>query len=152
MKFLSYGKDGGPESTVSGYWLVEIKPLFSVVLLKFEHGSRDAYHEHAFNSVSWVLKGSLSEIHYGGDIDMHVPSWKPVVTKRSTFHMVWSVGTTWVLSFRGPWSASWREYIPSTDKFVTLKDGRKEISKEESWELFLKDQHRLNSQKKAGVG
>lgn len=29
MKFLSKAKDGGAESTVTGYWLVEIKPLLN---------------------------------------------------------------------------------------------------------------------------
>lgn len=61
MKILKYGKDGGPESTVWGYWLIEWKPVFSVALLCFENGSREAYHSHAFDSVSWLLKGQLVE-------------------------------------------------------------------------------------------
>ena len=55
MKLCYVGKDGGPESTVWGFWLIEIKKLFSVALLCFENGSREAFHTHAFNSVSWVL-------------------------------------------------------------------------------------------------
>ena len=61
MKLFSYGKDGGEESTVWGYWLCEFKSLFSVALLCFEDGSREAYHDHAFNSISWVLSGKLTE-------------------------------------------------------------------------------------------
>jgi len=128
MKFFSYGKDGGPESTVHGYWLVEIKGLFSIVLLKFEDGSRDMYHEHAFDAISWVLSGKLVE-HHKNKIasDKYRPSWKPIITYRSTFHKVISLGTTWVLSFRGPWSASWREYNLHSKQYTTLTHGRKEI-------------------------
>lgn len=124
MKLFSYGKDGGPESTVHGYWLVEIKRLFSAVLLKFENGSRDAYHTHAFNCISWVLKGKLVEKHFDGSVVTHGPSIFPVITKRSTFHKVESDGTTWVLSLRGPWARNWMEFLPSQQKFVTLETGR----------------------------
>lgn len=130
MKFLSYGKDGGPESTVHGYWLIEIKGLFSIVLLKFENGSRDAYHNHAFNAVSWVLSGQLIEYfpemppEFG---EAYSPSFKPVVTPRTLFHKVVSQGNTWVLSFRGPWTKTWREWSPKTGIFTTLTHGRKEV-------------------------
>ncbi len=128
MKFLSVGKDGGPESTVTGYWLVEIKGLFSVVLLKFEDGSRDAYHSHAFDSLNWVTnKGEVEENHLDGRKVIHRRSWRPVVTRRSTFHKVVSHGTTWVLSLRGPWSRTWREYDPRTERYTDLTHGRTEI-------------------------
>ena len=42
MRLFFYGKDGGQYSTVWGYWLIEIKSLFSVVLLRFEGDSREA--------------------------------------------------------------------------------------------------------------
>lgn len=132
MKFMKWSKDGGPESTVSGLFVVEIKNLFSIVLLRFAHGSRDAYHEHAFNSVSWVLKGKLIEqLHpdyeKGGQYIYYprYPSLKPVVTLRSTFHKVFSIGTTYVLSFRGPWSETWRE--SKNGAYTTLTHGRKEV-------------------------
>jgi len=54
-------KDGGPDSTVTGYWLIESKKWFSIVLLKFEGKSREAFHTHAFNAISWLLKGKLIE-------------------------------------------------------------------------------------------
>ena len=127
MKFFYYGKDGGKESTVSGYWLTEIKSLFSIVLLKFENGSRDAYHTHAFNSISWVLKGSLIEYHRNGRTEFHTPSLLPVITKRDTFHKVVSEGDTWVLSFRGPWSKTWSEYLPNENKDIILSNGRKVV-------------------------
>lgn len=125
MKFFRKGKDGGPESTVTGYWLIELKWLFSIALLKFENGTRDSYHSHAFHSLSWLLKGALIEkLFYGGDLNEYEPSIFPILTKRSTFHRVASHGTTWVLTFRGPWSKQWQEYDPITRTYSTLEKGR----------------------------
>lgn len=125
MKFFAKRKDGGPESHVTGYWLIEIKSLFSVVLLRFDHGSREAYHSHAFNAVSWVLRGKLLESLLGdrGDIK-YLPSWRPVWTPRTRFHKVISSGTTWVLSIRGPWAKHWMEYIPGKE-VLELTHGRR---------------------------
>lgn len=127
MNILKVTKDGGPESTVWAHWLVEMKRLFSVALLRFEDGTRDAYHNHAFESVSWVLKGELTEEHLNGKVEVHRPSLRPVRTHRGTFHRVRSKGRTWVLTFRGPWERLWAEYIPAERRVVTLSDGRKEI-------------------------
>lgn len=131
-KFLYYGKDGGEYSTVWGYFLIEIKSLFSIVLLKFEDGSRNAYHTHAFNCISWVLKGKLVEEQLyantrHADVQAHKPGLKPVYTYRNTFHKVTSIGRTWVLSFRGPWSKTWKEYIPSERRNIVLTHGREEV-------------------------
>lgn len=133
MKLLACSKDGGPKSTVTGYWLAEIKSLFSIVLLRFDDGSRDEYHDHAFDSVSWVLRGKLLEQLLGTsgawpESREYEPSVRPVVTRRSTFHRVVSHGTTWVLSFRGPWSKTWHEYDPATDRYTTLGHGREVVS------------------------
>jgi hypothetical protein len=127
MKLFSIGKDGGPESTVTGYWLAEMKSLFSAVLLRFSDGSRDSYHSHAFHSVNWVIRGRVVEHHLDGRKVIHAPSWRPVVTRRSTFHRVVSEGTTWVLSLRGPWSRYWQEYDPNEDVLINLTHGRKEV-------------------------
>jgi hypothetical protein len=127
VKFFRKAKDGGPKSTVTGYWLAEIKSLFSIVLLKFEDGSRDEYHDHAFNSVNWILKGKVEEQFPGsyqlGTVE-YSPSLKPVVTPRARMHRVVSKGTTWVLSFRGPWAETWKEYNPRTKEYTTLGHGR----------------------------
>lgn len=125
MKLLRKAKDGGPDSTVTGYWLVEWKRLFSIVLLRFDNGTRDAFHTHAFNSLNWVLWGSLLERFRDRPPQEHEPGCFPVVTSRGTYHQVVSVGTTWVLSFRGPWAKTWREYIPATDTEYVLSDGRR---------------------------
>lgn len=111
MKVFKKGKDGGPDSTVYGYWLIELKKLFSIVLLCFEGESRDAYHSHAFNSLSWLISGHLDEEFRDGTGHCIAPSWKPVITKRETFHKVSSIGQSWVLSFRGPWVKIWHEFV-----------------------------------------
>jgi hypothetical protein len=119
-------KDGGPESRVWGYFLLAIKPLFSIVLLRFENGSREAYHSHAFNCVSWVLSGTLLETELDGGCTLYRPSWRPIITKRETFHKVVSMGRTWVLSFRGPWAKTWQEHTP-LGGYKTLTWGRVEV-------------------------
>ena len=131
MRLLWKGKDGGAESTVTGYWLIEVKSLFSIVLLKFEGVSRNAFHEHAFDAVSWLLKGRLFEYNLGDNCHSYFPSWKPIITKRETCHMVDSLGgTSWVLSFRGPWAKTWREYTLNGE--ITLTHGRKEVHAQDS--------------------
>lgn len=127
MRFLSSAKDGGPSSTVTGYWLIELKRLLSIVLLRFSDGSRDEYHDHAFSSLNWVLRGRVREQMRDGRIIDHHASPIPILTRRSTFHRVFSFGTTWVFSIRGPWSRTWHEYDPQTDRTITLTHGRREI-------------------------
>lgn len=127
MKLLSYGKDGGPESTVWGFWIIELKRLFSVAVLVFENGSRDAYHSHAFNCISWVLRGELREEHITGHEEVYYASVWPIVTRRNTYHKVTSIGRTWVLTFRGSWSQTWLEWSRTRGEIV-LTDGRKEVA------------------------
>jgi len=139
MKFWKKMKDGGAESTVTGYWLIEAKSLFSVVLIKFEGKSREAFHEHAFNCWNWLLKGQLFETitedpvqeawtMKANRVKIYNPSWKPFFIGRNRFHKVDStVPTSWVLSFRGPWAKTWREYLPLENRVRTLTHGRKEV-------------------------
>lgn len=136
MKFFKKMKDGGAESSVTGYWLCEIKPLFSVVVLKFEGRSRDAYHEHAFNCINWLLKGKLNETvvipavdrAVSSHINVYLPSLKPFFIGRDRFHKVDSTTpVSWVLSFRGPWSKTWKEYLPEEERYRTLTSGRREV-------------------------
>lgn len=136
MKLFKLMKDGGKESRVWGFFLAEIKSLFSVVLLRFADGSREAYHSHAFNSISWVLKGKLTENrrfdHSSSLTEWKMtefrPSLKPIITTRDNMHKVVSTGNTYVLSFRGPWTNTWKEFLPGPQTVVTLTHGRKELS------------------------
>jgi hypothetical protein len=130
MRLFFRSKDGGAESSVTGYWLIEAKGLFSIVLLRFDGLSREAFHTHAFDCLSWVVKGALQEVILGGPSLLRWASWLPFITRRSTFHKVHSiVPRTWVLSIRGPWTARWEEYLPMTNEFVTLSTGREVVSR-----------------------
>jgi hypothetical protein len=127
MNLLFKAKDGGAESTVTGYWLIESKRLFSIVLLKFEGPSREAFHSHAFSSWSWLLSGKLAENFLNGAGHWITPSFKPIFTSKDTFHKVDSEGTSWVMSFRGPWERLWYEWRPLENRMVTLTSGRQEV-------------------------
>jgi hypothetical protein len=136
MKFLTVRKDGGPDSNVTGYWLIEWKRVFSIALLKFDEGSREAFHSHAFNCVSWVLRGKLleerSRFSMDGWFDWRVfgPSLLPILTTRDNLHKVHGLApATWVLTFRGPWAKDWYEQLPDGSR-VWLTDGRKVIAEE----------------------
>jgi hypothetical protein len=132
VKLFYKGKDGGPESTVTGYWLIEWKGGFSIALLRFEDGSREAFHNHAFNAISWLLSGKLVEetrhdTSVYDYITQYVPSLFPILTNRERMHKVSSIGTSWAITFRGPWSDTWEEYLPQEDRYRTLTNGRVEV-------------------------
>jgi hypothetical protein len=130
MKFLHKAKDGGIKSNVTGYWLIESKKFFSIVLLRFDEGSREAFHTHAFNAISWVIKGEMHEHTIHGEIVKLTPSVLPIYTSRKRFHKVYGIAkSTWALSFRGPWVDTWKEFLPNFNKYITLTHGRKILTK-----------------------
>jgi hypothetical protein len=59
-------------------------------------------------------------------VNTYKPSIKPVMTYRSTMHKVVSQGRTWVVSFRGPWSKTWKEVVGGEER--TLTNGRKVVN------------------------
>lgn len=122
---LFYKKyDGGKDSGVVGYMLIEWKPVFSIGLLHFKKGSREAFHRHAFNALTWWLKGSVTEVHHpSGKRKEFKRGLKPKYTNRECYHKVVSHSDTWALTFRGPWQDTWKEFRPSGE--VTLTHGRK---------------------------
>lgn len=131
MRWLWNDPDGGKESNSRMFGL-EIKRLFSVLVLSFDGRSREAFHTHAFNSVSWLLAGVLFEhFKHGLACKCYLPGWRPIVTRRSTFHQVHSTyGKSWALTLRGPWDSVWLEYRPTARgdaKHVRLTHGRKEL-------------------------
>jgi len=128
MKILSKGTDGGDKSNVTGYWLIEAKSLFSIVLLRFGKGSRENYHNHAFNAWTWFIHGEVIEEHRDKESINWKPSFKPKYTPKTCFHKVFAKETTWALSFRGPWDKTWKEYNPNTKKEITLTNGRKVVN------------------------
>lgn len=136
MRLFWNNKDGGPKSHVYVYGL-EIKSLFSVLVIRFEPGTRNAYHTHAFNSLSWLLKGILIEDHRSSDVhcvpnrETYRRSIRPILTLRDTFHKVFSVGRSYAFSLRGPWARTWKEYAPREFnngwRETTLTHGRKVV-------------------------
>ena len=125
MRFLEKVKDGGPDSPVTAYVLVEIKSLFSVMLIHFG-GSREAYHSHAFNALTLWLKGRVYEFTPFSDRQRpwYAGQWK--YTPRERFHRVVAHGIgAWAISFRGPWRDTWQEYRDGS--YVTLTHGRRII-------------------------
>lgn len=125
-RFFFKRADGGQDSGVTGYWLIEWKALFSIVLLRFEPGSsRSVYHSHAFSAWTWWLRGAAVEHHSDGRQILWTPSPWPKWTPRSCCHRIFPKVRTWALSIRGPWAPSWREEHPRTGEVVHLGSGRK---------------------------
>src|SRR4051812_33412363 len=128
VRLFSKSKDGGPQSRVTGYWLIEWKSVLSIALLRFDDGTREAYHSHAFDAVSWILgPGWLREQHVDGRVKQLHAGWRPVVTLRDTFHKVRSYGRTWAITFRGPWTDTWKERHRD-GQYVVLTHGRQVVS------------------------
>ena len=132
MKFgpIVIGKDGGKDSTVDGV-MFEIKSLFTIGVLRFAPGTREAFHSHAFNCWSIVLKGGLREefLDPRRNVRWHREG-DTVTTYRTDVHQVKAVEETFVLTFRGPWADTWRDVVEtfkgSNTYFVdTLTHGRK---------------------------
>lgn len=131
MSIFRFAKDGGPQSKVDGFWLVEWKGLFSIALLRFGKGSREAYHSHAFNAISWLLTGGLMEVTKDGPNDVlcayYDPSIVPIYTPRERIHKVYgSCDSNWVLTFRGSWTKTWTE-IDEDGKTITLTEHRQHV-------------------------
>ena len=127
-RFLFKKYDGGKNSGVTGYFLIEWKKVFSIGLLHFKKGSREAYHSHAFFAMTWFLKGTVTEEKYNGPNKDFGPSIIPKFTPRTNLHRVISHLDTWALTFRGPWEDYWIEYRPDKkEAWVYLTHGRKEV-------------------------
>jgi len=126
MKIFQKSKDGGPDSPVDAYFLIECKHLFSVALLKFNKGGREAFHTHAFNAWTWFLKGSLEEEDISGEKYIYKKSILPKITLRKKNHRVKASVDSWCLTIRGPWESTWQEsHKGSLTKFTW---GRKKIN------------------------
>lgn len=142
MRFMEWADDGGKNSGVRGFFFIELKNLFSVVLLRFNPGSREAFHSHAFNAVTLWLKGRVYEEkpRFGsgtprqtGIFGSGFKRWK--YTRRDNMHRVSSVGRSWALSVRGPWVDTWQElrwdYGRGELRIFTLKSpGRQVVGNE----------------------
>lgn len=120
--------DGGQDSGVTGYFLIEWKWLFSIAILKFEEGSREAYHSHAFNAYTWWICGKADEVRqYPGETVYreYERAWKPKYTPRDNVHKVLAYTRCWCFTIRGPWEDTWYEY--KNGEKITLTHGRVEV-------------------------
>lgn len=125
MKILRKAPDGGASSGVTGYSLIECKSLCTVVLLRFNPGTREAFHSHAFNAVTLWLRGSAVEHQFDGTRRVYrAGAWK--ITRRACTHKVDAQGVVWALSFRGPWRHTWDEV--RNGERVTLTYGREVVA------------------------
>ena len=128
MLFFKKNKDGGKDSNTTAYWLCEIKPLFSIGLLKFEGKSREVYHNHAFDCIGLVLLGKLTEERIDKPIRIFNINSGFFPIYKNEFHKVSSDDITWVFTIRGPWNKIWNELHKNFK--LTLTNGRKEINKD----------------------
>lgn len=124
MRLFQKVKDGGDKSTVDAYFLIELKGLFSIALLKFNKGSRENYHNHAFNALTFFLCGEAYEYK------VNRPRWRYKrfrfkYTPRDNMHKVYAYSNSWAITFRGPWKDTWKEFNPMTLETTTLTHGRR---------------------------
>lgn len=128
MNIFKKLKDGGSQSPVDAYFLFEIKGLASVALLKFNKGGREAFHTHAFDALTWFIKGDLVEEDVSGKLYRYKKSLIPKLTPKSKNHRVLANKDSYCLTVRGRWVESWTEYNKEEDKTTLFKQGRKVVN------------------------
>lgn len=128
MRLFQKVKDGGSESPVDAYFLIEWKGLFSIALLKFNKGGRDNFHTHAFHALTWFIKGDMIEEDVDGSTYKYKRSFLPKITKRSKNHRIKANKDSWCITFRGRWCNYWTEYNEEDDKTIILEQGREVVT------------------------
>ena len=119
MNIFNKRKDGGESSPVDAYFLIEVKGLFTIALLKFNKGQREAFHTHAFNAWTWFLKGNMRESRFNTTFStVYTRSIFPKFTSRYNNHRVIAEEDSWCITLRGPWQKTWTEH-----KQVTTRKG-----------------------------
>jgi hypothetical protein len=124
-RLIEKAKDGGHESPVDAYFLIELKGLFSIALLKFNKGGREAYHTHAFNALTWFIHGNLIEQTYDHRVYKYKHSLIPKYTPRRINHRVVALTDSWCITVRGRWNSTWTEHNKGIK--TTFTHGRKPI-------------------------
>jgi len=134
MKFLFSRKDGGKKSNCTGYWLIEWKGGFSVLLLRFTGRSREVFHSHAFDCFGLVLTGGLIERNARGKIRKFTPQSGFFGIYKNDVHRVSAMigRDTWVFTVRGPWDKTWFEWDRRLKELRTLGNGRVTLALDES--------------------
>ena len=130
MRLFQKSKDGGPKSPVDAYFLCEFKGLFSVALLKFNKGKREQYHTHAFNALTWFIKGGLVEQKFEGGLYNYERSLLPKFTPRENNHRLINYKDSWCITLRGPWKKHWTETDESCKVHTTFTHSRQIVGTE----------------------
>lgn len=130
MLFFSKRKDGGKKSNVDGYFLIELKSLFSIALLKFNKGAREEFHSHAFGALTWFVSGDIKEEDVNGTEYKYKRSLMPKITKKNKVHRVIANKDSWCITLRGKWVESWFEVTSDKKKKITFTHGRKIVKEE----------------------
>lgn len=127
MKAITKTKDGGPNSPVDAYFLFEIKSVCSIAILRFNVGSREAFHTHAFDAYTWFICGDLIEQRFDGTLKRYSRSLLPKITRKSDNHRVIANKTSWCFTIRGPWKPTWTEDVDGIT--TTMTHGRVVVNK-----------------------
>lgn len=131
MRLLEWAADGGKDSGVRAFVIVEIKCLFSIMVLFFPQGTREKFHSHAFNAVTWWLRGYVWEERLFTSVRRYSASWRPKFTSYDNAHRVCGgVDGAVALTFRGQWRDTWYEYDTVKRFRYTLTHGRQVLAKE----------------------
>ena len=137
---MSKTKDGGKKSPVDAYFLIESKPLLSIALLKFNKGRREEFHTHAFDALTWFLKGELTEEDVSGEFYPYERSIIPKLTKKGKDHRVIATKDSWCFTIRGRWVDNWTEYNKDTNTTTVFTHGRKIVLQAVGYfNIFKKD-------------
>lgn len=107
------------------FFLIEIKPLFSIILTRLGSNGSTLLHSHPFDAVTFILKGVIQECGPEEQCDeYYAPAFKR--TGRQMHEISTSKDGAWLLTFRGPWASTWQEQQPD-GTIKTLTHGRREV-------------------------
>jgi len=121
-------KDGGKDSPVNAYFLVESKRFGSIAFLKFNKGGREVFHTHAFNALTWFIKGDLKEEDVNGNLYTYSKSFTPKLTPKDKNHRVSATVDSWCFTLRGSWCDKWVEYDRTKNQTTEFTHGRAIVS------------------------
>lgn len=124
------------EQLVSEHTLLEWKPLFSIKLFYFHPstGVQDRFHTHAFNAVSFLLKGSYIEevIKDGYVVRMNRNRRRMLCIPAGQYHRITRSLGRRTLLITGPWGDTFKElrHVEGNQfQEVLVGEGRVDISK-----------------------
>ncbi len=113
---------------IKRFTIIEIKYLGGIIVNIFNTSNQDRFHSHAFNALSWMIRG-----HYYEDVIVDGNLLKLKKIERSRFiprnyiHKITkSSPNAMSITFEGPWESTWNEYFDN-GRIKTYSWGRKVI-------------------------